>query len=152
MLGTEASTHAGTILTKCDRCGRTNRVAPGRVTEGPRCGACKGLLLAAPLDADDRTFARDVEQSPLPVLVDFWAPWCAPCRAFGPVLAEVARERAGRLKVVKVNVDEAPQTASRFDVRAVPTLVLFRNGRAMGQLRGALSKPALDAQLARLLG
>jgi thioredoxin 2 len=127
----------------CPHCGRANRLrqsAPG----APHCGGC-----ARPLpwlvDADQPTFRAAVEESQLPVLVDFWAPWCAPCRIVAPVLERLSREMAGRLKVVKVDADQAPEVAQRFDVRGIPTLIIFDRGRVLDRLTGAPSPPALQS-------
>jgi len=112
-----------TVVT-CEVCGRRNRVPAARASGTPRCGQC-----AAPLpwtaEADDHTFAEVAEGSEVPVLVDLWAPWCGPCRMVSPALEQLAREMAGQLKLVKVNVDEAPDTARRFDVQGIPTLLLL---------------------------
>lgn len=86
-----------------------------------------------------------------PVLVDFWAPWCGPCRAVAPVLDAIAGERAGRLKIAKLNVDENPVTAARFAVQSIPTMIVFRGPLEVEQIRGALPKPALEARLERVL-
>jgi len=125
----------------CPRCGRRNRVAA--VAEGkPRCANCQ-----APLpwiaDAGDDTFATVVEQSDLPVIVDFWAPWCGPCRMVSPALEQVATDLAGAVKLVKVNVDEAPKLSERFTVLAIPTLLVMRDGQVIDRQAGAAPAPVL---------
>ena len=137
----------------CPKCGAKNRVPVGRAAEGPRCGRCHASLPAlpeaGPVTVSDRTFHAEVEASGLPVLVDFWAPWCGPCRAVAPMLEQLARERAGRLKIVKVNVDENPALSARFSVRSIPTLALFRGGALVDEIRGAVPKATLEAHLAQ---
>jgi thioredoxin 2 len=136
-----------TILA-CPSCGAKNRVGPApRGT--PRCGRCKTALPWV-VTADESSFAAEVEAS-VPVLVDFWAPWCGPCRMVDPVLTEVAAERAGSLKVVKVNVDENPQLAGRFQAMSIPLLVILRDQREVDRVVGAVPKPQLVDHL-RVLG
>lgn len=101
------------------------------------------------VEVDTQTFAREIEQQAGLVLVDFWAPWCAPCRALAPVLEELARERQGLLKVAKVNLDENPALAVRYQVRGAPTLLLFKAGRVVEQVLGALPRLRLEQLLAR---
>src|SRR4030095_489758 len=131
----------------------TNRVQRDRMGDVPRCGRCKQPLeaptaSAKPVTVTDASVGAEVEASPLPVLVDFWAPWCGPCRVMAPALDQLAAERAGRLKVAKVNVDENQQLARRFEIQAIPTLLVFRGGKDVDQIRGAMTNAALAARLA----
>jgi thioredoxin 2 len=149
---TTTPAHEATIRV-CPSCGAKNRVVAGR--QNPSCGRCHAGLTAAPVALDkpvtvtDRTFAAEVERASGPVLVDFWAPWCGPCRMVAPVLEQLARERAGRLKIAKVNTDENPALSARFGIQSIPTLALFRNGALVDQIRGAVPKAVLEQQLAR---
>ncbi len=100
----------------------------------------------------DSTFEEEVLKSPVPVLIDFWAPWCGPCRAIAPIVDEVAQEYAGKLKVVKINVDDNPLTPSRYGVRGIPNLILFKNGEAKEQLVGAVPKAQIVKAIEKVLG
>ena len=97
--------------------------------------------------ATDQSFDQDVIQSEIPVMVDFWAPWCAPCRTMGQTLDQVAPEMDGKVKIVKVNVDENPQIASRFGIQSIPTLIFFKESEAIGMIPGALPAEALRQAL-----
>ncbi|TDW21865.1 thioredoxin TrxC [Kribbella kalugense] len=119
----------------CPHCGRRNRV-PAVADGTPRCGQCKEPLPWI-VDAGDNDFAEVVEMSKLPVLVDLWAPWCGPCRMVSPVLEQLATEKAGQIKLVKINADNAPDISRRFDVRSIPTLIVFRAGRPISTQIGA---------------
>ena len=137
-----STTTAGSTLSTCPACGRRNRV-PAAATGRPRCAACSADLPWL-VDAGDADFGAVVEQSRLPVLVDVWAPWCGPCRMVSPVVEQLARERAGRLKVVKVNADDAPRTAGRLRVSGIPTLLLFSGGEERGRIVGAQPAPSIQ--------
>jgi thioredoxin 2 len=134
----------------CAACGQKNRIPRRRLTEDPTCGRCKGKVFPRqPVAVTDERFRAEVEDCPLPVLIDFWAPWCGPCKQVAPVLESVAQERAGRMKIVKINVDENPRAAARFGVKSIPTMVLLRGPIHLDQLAGALPKESLDAWLER---
>ena len=127
----------------CPACGTRNRVRPSPVAV-PRCAACKQALPWV-VEASEQDFEAET-QAPVPVLVDFWAPWCAPCRAVSPALERLAGKHVRRLKLVKVNVDDAPGLAARFGARSIPTLVLLDGGREVDRVVGALSEAQLDAR------
>ena len=122
-------------IVRCSSCGTRNRV-PAAATGSPRCAQCKQAL-GWVVDADDATFAEVAERSPLPVVVDLWAPWCGPCRTVSPMLEQLADEFAGRCKVVKVNVDDSPAVQSRFGVQGIPTLLVLHDGKEVSRQVGA---------------
>jgi len=141
---------------KCPSCGANNRVPAQKRREGlePVCGRCKAPLSATvrPVIVTDANFAEEVERSPLPVLLDMWAPWCGPCRMIAPVIEQLAAELAGRLKVGKLNTDENPMTGSRFNVRSIPTLLVLKDGREIDRLVGAMPKQEILRRLEALVG
>jgi thioredoxin 2 len=145
-----SATEVAARVTTCPNCGRKNRV-PAVGDGTPRCGHCHHALPWI-ADAGDADFAEIAERSPLPVLVDLWATWCGPCRMVSPALEQLATERAGRLKLVKVDVDRAPDLSGRFEVRAVPTLMVLRDGEVLARQPGALPVPALRQWLDQALG
>ncbi len=128
-------------LIQCPHCSRTNRI-PAAASGHPRCGNCKRDLPWI-VDAGDDDFGVVAEQSPVPALIDFWAAWCGPCRMVSPVLDKLARERAGRIKLVNVDVDRAPRLSSRFDVQAIPTLMIIVDGKVVARQAGAAPAQAL---------
>jgi thioredoxin 2 len=132
----------------CPSCGAKNRVVPV-ATGHPRCARCKTDLPWV-VDADATTFAEETA-SVVPVVVDFWAAWCGPCRMVSPVLSDLAWRHAGRLKIVKVDVDADPQLAARYDARSIPLLVVMRGGKEVDRVVGALPRAALEQRLAPLL-
>ena len=129
-------------IIRCSNCGAANRVLLEKVASGdlPVCGKCHATLVAtvAPLKITDASFSADVEQSPLPVFLDFWAGWCGPCLMIGPFVEELATELAGRVRVAQLNIDENPATAQRFNVRSIPTMILFKDGREVDRITGAV--------------
>ncbi len=144
------------VLIRCRNCGTRNRIPVARLQDGPRCGSCKQPFPPIPINSrpvmvTDRTFADEVIASPLPVLLDCWAAWCAPCGAMAPVLEDLARTYAGRLKIAKLNVDQNPMTSSRYSVMSLPTLLFFRDGKVVDTAAGALPRLEIERFLYRFL-
>lgn len=131
-------------ILKCASCGASNRITPSP-RGAPHCGTC-GKPLPWLVTASEQTFDLETRAAPT-VVVDLWAPWCGPCRFVGPILEELSRELAGRLKVVKVNVDENQALAHRFDARSIPTMLVMRDGTVVDRIVGAMPKPELSARL-----
>jgi thioredoxin 2 len=143
-----------TRLICCPSCGATNRVPQDKVDQGlsPVCGRCKTPLLPGgkPVTVTDATFSAEVERSPLPVVLDMWAPWCGPCRMIAPVIDELASEMAGRVRFGKLNVDENPATAGRFRVSSIPTLLVLEGGQEVDRLVGVQPKAEIVRRLQRV--
>jgi len=131
-------------ILRCSNCGAANRITPSP-RGAPHCGTC-GKPLPWLVNANDLTFDVEVRAAPT-VVVDLWAPWCGPCRFVGPILEELSRDWAGRLKVVKVNVDENQRLAIQHDARSIPTMLVIRDGKVVDRIVGALPKPDLVARL-----
>jgi thioredoxin 2 len=150
-----ASAASDIELMRCPACGTNNRVPRAKLAQGlrPVCGRCKAPLAGGaaagtgPVTVTDATFAATVAGSALPVLLDLWAPWCGPCRTVGPIVDQVAHERAGRVLVGKLNVDDNPMTASRFGVQSIPTLLILRGGREVDRIVGAVPKQEILRRL-----
>lgn len=135
----------------CKNCHAKNRVPADRIKDRPICGKCRAALMdpqdGVVRDITDQTFEREVMSNALPVLVDCWAPWCGPCKMVSPVLNELARQYSGRVKIVKLNVDENPETASRYGIRSIPTMLLFNKGSKIGQLIGVQPKAEIERHI-----
>jgi thioredoxin 2 len=143
------------LLIRCSACGAENRVPREKLEQGltPVCGRCKARLSRAsePLTVTDANFTAEVERSEIPVLVDMWAPWCGPCRALAPVIEKLAAEMAGRVRVGKLNVDENPVTAERFNIQGIPALLVFKGGREVDRLVGVQPKAEIVRRLERVI-
>jgi thioredoxin 2 len=137
------------VQVACPSCLAGNRVPAARLAEDPKCGKCGTRLLdGAPAELGEQQLEQFVARTELPVLVDFWAPWCGPCRAMAPHFERAAQSLKERVRLVKVNTEEAPALAARYGIRAIPTLVLFRNGAEEKRMSGALDSGALERWVA----
>jgi thioredoxin 2 len=144
------------IIVKCVRCHTKNRIPVIRIKEGPLCGKCGATLPgnsspAYPVEVTDKSFEEAVLFFEGAVLMDCWAPWCGPCRMVAPVLDQLAAEYAGRIKIAKLNVDDNPRTASRYGIQSIPTMLLFKKGKQIHKLIGALPKAEIERHLRALL-
>lgn len=129
---------AYSIVRKCPNCGTGNRIPAKHLSDKGRCGSCKNALppLNEPLDVDAEAFSAIVAETRVPVLTDFWAAWCGPCRMAAPEVHELAREMAGRAVILKVNTEDSPEVAARFGVQSIPNFVVLRDGRPVFQQAG----------------
>lgn len=141
-------------VTVCSKCGAKNRVEESKLaTSEALCGRCGAKLTVGagdskPAVVTDQTFDREVLQATgQPVLVDYWAPWCGPCRLIAPVLDQLAAESQGRYRIAKLNVDENPQIASRYQIASIPTMLIFKDGKIVDRLIGVQPKQAIEERL-----
>ncbi len=134
----------------CPHCLAVNRVPAERLAERPKCGKCGAEVLPAkPMDLNAASFDKFIARNELPVLVDFWAPWCGPCKMMAPAFAQAAAEHAGRVRFAKVDTEAEQGLAARFGIRSIPTLALFKRGQEVDRVAGAMAAPQLAAWLAR---
>jgi thioredoxin 2 len=148
---------ADTVIGMCPHCHTRNRIPREKVGQQAKCGKCGAPFTATephvsgPVTVTDRTFSQEVLQSPLPVLVDFWAPWCGPCRMVAPMLEDLSREYAGRIKIAKLNTDENQSTAARYRIQGIPTMLFVKNGQVVDQVVGAVQKQVLTNKIHQFL-
>jgi thioredoxin 2 len=132
---------AATLHLMCPHCETVNRIPGVRLDEAPRCGRCHQLLFTGqPIELTPGNFHRHIGHSDIPVVVDFWAPWCGPCRMMAPEYAAAARELEPHVRVAKLNTEAGPDLAGQFDIRSIPTLALFKAGREVSRQSGAMGK------------
>ena len=136
------------ITLRCQFCETWNRIDAARAADRPKCGKCaKPILVDRPVALDDDTFARTVGESDVPVLVDFYADWCGPCKMMAPAVDELAAKHTGRALVAKLNTDRAQRTAGSFNIRGIPTVIVFERGREVARQTGAVPLRGLEGLL-----
>ena len=137
------------MIVSCPNCGASNRVPVARLLQHPRCGQCKAVILpATPIAATSNAeFDEIVQGSPLPIVVDFWAPWCGPCRVVAPELDKLAKAKSGHVLIVKVDTQANPEVAARFGIQSIPTFVRFDGGKETKRASGAMSATQLAGAL-----
>jgi thioredoxin 2 len=142
-----------TVYLRCDKCGVLNRVPADKIHSDPKCGKCKDIIqiLHIPVDVTTANFDKEVLAWPGTVAVEFWTPWCGHCRTMAPLLEKLAREKAGLLKVVRVNLDSEPLLGPRFGVTATPTFYVYQNGHRHGDISGAVPKDQFEAWIEAVL-
>jgi len=145
---TATNTATKHLTVSCQFCDTWNRVDAARAADRPKCGKCgRPILLDRPLLLNDETFARTIAESEIPVMVDFYADWCGPCKMMAPAIDELAREQQGSALVAKLDTDRSQQTGAQFNIRSIPTTIVFRGGKEVARHTGAIKKPELQRLL-----
>lgn len=146
--GTGTATVTKHLTLRCQFCDTWNRIDAARAADRPKCGKCgRPMLLDRPFPLNDETFARTIQEADVPVLVDFYADWCGPCKMMAPAVDEIARTYQGRALVAKLDTDRAQRTAGGFNIRGVPTSIVFKGGKEVARQTGAVPKPMLAKML-----
>lgn len=139
------------MLVKCPHCQKFNRLPTERLSEKPGCGACKGSLLTGPIEVDQASFQEILKSSKLPIIVDFWAPWCGPCKIFAPTFEASATRNGEQMLHVKLDTEANPSTGQKYNIRSIPTLAVFKNGSEVERISGALPPAQLDQLVSRYI-
>jgi thioredoxin 2 len=148
MTATTTQQQSPTLTIQCQFCQTWNRIDATRAADRPKCGKCaRPMLLDRPVKLTDETFDRTINSAELPVLVDFYADWCGPCKVMAPSIDQLASKMTGRALIAKLDTDASPRTAHKFDIRGIPTVIVFRGGNAVTQQAGALPFAALEKML-----
>lgn len=147
---TETKAASQKLTVRCQFCNTWNRIDADKVTAGPKCGKCaKPILLERPIALDDETFTRTINESDVPVAVDFYADWCGPCRMMAPAVDALASQVQGKALVGKLNTDNSARTASGFNIRGIPTTIVFKGGKEVARQSGAMQIEGLRQLMAR---
>jgi thioredoxin 2 len=147
-MATESTTTTSRIAIRCQFCETWNRVEAARIEQRPKCGKCsRPMLLDRPWVLNDDTFTRTINESDLPILVDFYADWCGPCKIMAPAVDELAKRFVGKALVAKLNTDLAPKISAAFNIRGIPTVIVFKDGKELARTSGALPLTSLEEML-----
>lgn len=136
---------------KCPHCGQRNRAPAGKLGSDPTCGTCHEPLLNSPINADPKMLAELIADSAIPVVVDFWAPWCGPCLMFAPTYKSLAEKRGGAVVFAKMDTEDHQEVGAKFNIRSIPTLATFFRGKELGRTVGALPASELEELVRRLI-